>query len=78
MEDRSELTPDDLVAVVKEFIRKRRGERLTIREGDWTLIDLPLTMTPVGVLEAPLLEFVRSRAAAAGHPRLAMRHRRAA
>jgi hypothetical protein len=70
----SALTPDGLADAVKQLIEDGRTDRLTIRQGDWTLIDLPLTVTRAGALEAPLLEFIRARAEVSGYSKLTVRH----
>lgn len=71
------LTPssaDDLVAAVHDAMRAGQARRLTVRDGDWTVIDIPLTMTPSGTLEVPLLEFLRARAEVTGYSQLTVKH----
>lgn len=60
--------------VARQRALGREPQRLTVDDGDWTVIDIPLTMTPSGVLEVPLLEFLRARAEVAGYPKLTVRH----
>ncbi|HEY3249028.1 MAG TPA: YgaP-like transmembrane domain [bacterium] len=67
-------SPDELVGAVRGVMRKGGVRRLTVRQGDWTLIDLPLTATPSGILEVPLLEFIRARAEVSGYHKLTVRH----
>lgn len=74
---RTEVTPsspDELVDAVRQAVRAGRVQRLTVHDGDWTVIDIPLTFAPSGVLEVPLLEFLRARAEVAGYPKLTVRH----
>lgn len=67
-------SPDELVDAVRKAVRAGRVQRLTVSDGDWTVIDIPLTFAPSGVLEVPLLEFLRARAEVAGYPKLTVRH----
>ena len=67
-------SPDELVDAVRKAVRAGRVQRLTVHDGDWTVIDIPLMFAPSGVLEVPLLEFLRARAEVAGYPKLTVRH----
>lgn len=72
--DHSGNSPDDLVEAVRKAMGAGRIQRLTIRDGDWTVIDIPLTIARSGALEVPLLEFLRARAEVAGYYQLTVRH----
>ena len=67
-------SPDELVDAVRKAVRAGRVQRLTVHDGDWTVIDIPLMFAPSGVLEVSLLEFLRARAEVAGYPKLTVRH----
>lgn len=67
-------SPDELVGAVKDAMREGRVQRFTVRDGDWTVIDIPLTMTVSGALEVPLLEFLRARAEVAGYSQVTVKH----
>lgn len=55
---------DDLIAKVKELIHEGNVRRLLIKDKDGkTIIELPLTVTAVGVVFAPMLAAVGAVAA---------------
>ena len=60
------VTADKMVETVKRLIHEGNVRRLVVRQGDRTVLEIPLTIAAVGVLVAPLLAAVGALAAVAG------------
>lgn len=63
--ERIKVTADKLFDTVKQLIHEGNVRRLIIRQGDRTVMEIPLTIAAVGVLVAPLLAAVGALAAVA-------------
>lgn len=59
------VTADKLFETVKQLIHEGNVRRLVIRQGDRTIMEIPLTIAAVGVLVAPLLAAIGALAAVA-------------
>ena len=59
------VTADKLFETVRQLIHEGNVRRLVIRQGDRTLMEVPLTIAAVGVLVAPLLAAIGALAAVA-------------
>lgn len=60
------VTADKMVETVKRLIHEGNVRRLVVRQGDRTVMEIPLTIAAVGVLVAPLLAAIGALAAVAG------------
>lgn len=63
--ERIRVTADKLFETVKQLIHEGNVRRLVIRQGDRTIMEVPLTIAAVGVLVAPLLAAIGALAAVA-------------
>lgn len=59
------VTADRLFETVKQLIHEGNVRRLVIRQGERTIMEVPLTVAAVGVLVAPLLAAIGALAAVA-------------
>ena len=59
------VTADKLFETVKQLINEGNVRRLIIRQGERTIMEVPLTVAAVGVLVAPLLAAIGALAAVA-------------
>jgi cytochrome c-type biogenesis protein CcmH/NrfF len=59
------VTADKLVETVRNLIHEGHVRRLVVRQGQRTLMEIPLTVAAVGVLVAPLLAAIGALAAVA-------------
>lgn len=59
------VTADKLFETVKQLIHEGNVRRLVIRQGERTIMEIPLTIAAVGVLVAPLLAAIGALAAVA-------------
>lgn len=59
------VTADKLFETVKQLIHEGNVRRLVIRQGERTIMEVPLTIAAVGVLVAPLLAAIGALAAVA-------------
>ncbi len=60
------VTADKLFETVKQLIHEGNVRRLVIRQGDRTIMEIPLTIAAVGVVVAPVLAAIGALAAVAG------------
>lgn len=65
MRERIQVTGDRLVEAVKNVIHEGNVRRLIIRDGERTVLEVPLTVAAVGVLAAPVLAAIGAFAALA-------------
>ncbi len=63
--ERIQVTSDRLVEAVKKVIHEGNVRRLIIRDGERTVLEIPLTIAAVGVLAAPVLAAIGAFAALA-------------
>ncbi|HXF82457.1 MAG TPA: DUF4342 domain-containing protein [bacterium] len=63
--ERIKVTADTLFETVKQLIHEGNVRRLVIRQGERTIMEVPLTIAAVGVLVAPLLAAIGALAAVA-------------
>lgn len=63
--EKLEVTAEKMVEVVKNLIHEGNVRKLIIRQGDRTVMEIPLTVAAVGVLVAPLLAAIGALAAVA-------------
>lgn len=63
--EKIQVTADKLVEVVKKLIHEGNVRRLIVRQGERTVMEIPLTIAAVGVLVAPLLAAIGALAAVA-------------
>ena len=59
------VTADKLFETVRQLIHEGNVRRLVIRQGERTIMEVPLTVAAVGVLVAPLLAAIGALAAVA-------------
>ncbi len=59
------VTGDKMVETVRRLIHEGNVRRLVVRQGDHTVIEIPLTIAAVGVLMAPWLAAIGALAAVA-------------
>ncbi len=59
------VTADKMVETVKRLMHEGNVRRLVVRQGDRTVMEIPLTIAAVGVLVAPLLAAIGALAAVA-------------
>jgi len=60
-----QVTADKMVETVRRLIHEGNVRRLVVRQGDRTVMEIPLTIAAVGVLVAPLLAAIGALAAVA-------------
>lgn len=63
--EKIKVTADKLFDTVKTLIHEGNVRRLIIRQGERTVMEVPLTVAAVGVLVAPLLAAIGALAAVA-------------
>ncbi len=63
--EKIQVTADKMVETVKRLIHEGNVRRLVVRQGDRTVMEIPLTIAAVGVLVAPLLAAIGALAAVA-------------
>ncbi|MDP3702870.1 MAG: DUF4342 domain-containing protein [Candidatus Omnitrophota bacterium] len=63
--EKIQVTADKLYETVRKLIHEGNVRRLIIRQGDRTIMEIPLTIAAVGVLVAPLLAAIAALAALA-------------
>lgn len=63
--ERINVAADRMVETVKRLIHEGNVRRLIVRQGDRTVMEIPLTVAAVGVLVAPLLAAIGALAAVA-------------
>jgi len=63
--ERIKVTADKLYETVRRLIREGNVRRLAVRQGDRTILEIPLTVAAVGVLVAPVLAAIGALAALA-------------
>ena len=61
-----EVAGHQLLDAVKKLMHEGNVRRVTIKQGDHTIAEFPLTMGVIGVVLAPVLAAVAAIAAAAG------------
>ncbi|NLV73405.1 MAG: DUF4342 domain-containing protein [Chloroflexi bacterium] len=59
------VTGNQLVDKVKELVHEGNIRRITVKQGDRTLVELPLTLAAAGAIIAPVLTAVGAVAALA-------------
>ncbi len=59
------VTADKMVETVRQLIHEGNVRRLVVRQGNHTVIEIPLTIAAVGVLMAPWLAAIGALAAVA-------------
>jgi hypothetical protein len=65
--EKIEVTAEKMVEEVKKLIHEGNVRKLIIRQGERTVMEIPLTVAAVGVLVAPLLAAVGALAAVASN-----------
>jgi len=63
--EKIQVTADKLYETVRKLIHEGNVRRLIIRQGERTIMEIPLTIAAVGVLVAPLLAAIGALAALA-------------
>jgi hypothetical protein len=63
--ERIQMTGETLVETVKKVVHEGNVRKLIIRDGERTVMEIPLTVAAVGVLAAPLLAAIGAFAALA-------------
>lgn len=63
--EKIQVKADKLFETVKRLIHEGNVRRLIIKQGDRTVMEIPLTVAAVGVLVAPLLAAIGALAALA-------------
>jgi hypothetical protein len=63
--EKIQVTADKLFETVRKLIHEGNVRRLIIRQGERTIMEIPLTIAAVGVLVAPLLAAIGALAALA-------------
>lgn len=63
--EKIQVTADRMVETVKRLIHEGNVRRLIVRQGERTIMEIPLTVAAVGVLVAPLLAAIGALAAVA-------------
>jgi hypothetical protein len=63
--ERISVTGDRLIETIKNVIHEGNVRRLIIRDGDRTVLEVPLTVAAVGVLAAPVVAAIGAFAALA-------------
>jgi len=63
--ERIQVTGDKLVETIKKLVHEGNVRKLIIRDGERTVMEIPLTVAAVGVLAAPLLAAIGAFAALA-------------
>lgn len=63
--EKIQVTADKMVETVKKLIHEGNVRKLIVRQGDRTIMEIPLTVAAVGVLVAPLLAAIGALAAVA-------------
>jgi len=63
--EKIQVTADRMVETVKRLIHEGNVRRLIVRQGERTVMEIPLTIAAVGVLVAPLLAAIGALAAVA-------------
>lgn len=63
--EKIQVTADRMVETVKQLIHEGNVRRLIVRQGERTVMEIPLTVAAVGVLVAPLLAAIGALAAVA-------------
>ncbi|HEU4797340.1 MAG TPA: DUF4342 domain-containing protein [bacterium] len=63
--EKIQVTADKLYETVRRLIHEGNVRRLIIRQGERTIMEVPLTIAAVGVLVAPLLAAIGALAALA-------------
>lgn len=65
MKEEVKVAADKMVETVKKLIHEGNVRKLVIRQGERTVMEIPLTVAAVGVLVAPLLAAIGALAAVA-------------
>jgi hypothetical protein len=63
--ERISITGDRLIETIKKVIHEGNVRRLIIRDGERTVLEVPLTIAAVGVLAAPVVAAIGAFAALA-------------
>ena len=63
--ERIQVTGDKLVETIEKLVHEGNVRKLIIRDGERTVMEIPLTVAAVGVLAAPLLAAIGAFAALA-------------
>jgi hypothetical protein len=63
--EKIKVTADKLYETVRNLIHEGNVRRLIVRQGERTIMEIPLTVAAVGVLVAPLLAAIGALAALA-------------
>ncbi|HEV8339961.1 MAG TPA: DUF4342 domain-containing protein, partial [bacterium] len=63
--ERIQVTGDRLIETIKKVIHAGNVRRLIIRDGERTVLEVPLTVAAVGVLAAPVVAAIGAFAALA-------------
>jgi hypothetical protein len=63
--ERISVSGDRLIETIKKVIHEGNVRRLIIRDGDRTVLEVPLTVAAVGVLAAPVVAAIGAFAALA-------------
>ncbi len=63
--EKIQVTGDKLVDTIKKIVHEGNVRKLIIRDGEKTVLEIPLTVAAVGVLAAPLLAAIGAFAALA-------------
>ena len=63
--ERIQVTGDKLVETIRKVVHEGNVRKLIIRDGERTVMEIPLTVAAVGVLAAPLLAAIGAFAALA-------------
>lgn len=63
--ERISVTGDRLIETIKKAIHEGNVRRLILRDGERTVLEIPLTIAAVGVLAAPVLAAIGAFAALA-------------
>jgi len=63
--ERIQVTGDRLIETIKKVIHEGKVRRLIIRDGERTVLEVPLTIAAVGVLAAPVVAAIGAFAALA-------------
>lgn len=63
--ERIQVTGDRLIETIKKVIHEGNVRRLIIKDGERTVLEVPLTIAAVGVLAAPIVAAIGAFAALA-------------
>ena len=63
--EKIQVTGDKLVETIRKVVHEGNVRKLIIRDGERTVMEIPLTVAAVGVLAAPLLAAIGAFAALA-------------